>query len=166
MLRQSRGDRQTGTVENVSSPAFLPLIQLAITPVILLTGVGALMITLTNRLGRVVDRTRALAMQMRLVQANDRTNLEDQLTILWRRAKLIRLAVTFAGLSMLFACLLVLAIFLNAAVGRDFGLTLVVVFVACVLSLILALIAFLRDIWLALHALALEIANVRGGPSH
>ena len=163
MLRQSRGDLQAGAVESVGSPAFLPLIQLAITPVILLTGVGALMITLTNRLGRVVDRTRALATQLRMAEANVRTNLEDQLTILWRRARLIRLAVTFAGLSMLFACLLVLAIFLNAAIGRDFGLTLVVVFVACVLFLISALIAFLRDIWLSLHALALEVANARNG---
>ena len=36
----------------------LPTIQLAITPVILITGLGSLLITMTNRMGRVVDRTR------------------------------------------------------------------------------------------------------------
>lgn len=41
--------------------SFLPSIQLAITPVILISGMGALMLTLTNRMGRIVDRTRALA---------------------------------------------------------------------------------------------------------
>ena len=161
LLRQSRGDPQGRVVENVGPREFLPLIQLAITPVILLSGVGALMLTLTNRLGRVVDRIRALAGQMRLVVPIEQAHLEGQLAILWRRAKLVRLAVTFAGLSMFFACVLVLAIFVDAALDRDFGLELVVFFIASVLSLISALVAFLRDIWLSLHALALEVARAR-----
>ena len=161
LLRQSRGNRQARAVENVGPREFLPLIQLAVTPVILLTGVGALMLTLTNRLGRVVDRIRALAGQMRLVVPVEQAHLEGQLAILWRRAKLVRLAVTFAGLSMFFACVLVLAIFVDAALERDFGLELVVLFIASVLSLISALVAFLRDIWLSLHALALEVARAR-----
>ena len=161
LLRQSRGDRQARGVDNVAPREFLPLIQLAITPVILLTGVGALMLTLTNRLGRVVDRTRALAAQMRLAEVHEQPNLESQLAILWQRAKLIRMAVTFAGLSMFFACVLVLTIFVDAIVRRDFGLEIVVIFVGSVLSLISALTAFLRDIWLSLHALALEVEKAR-----
>ncbi|MGH7960179.1 MAG: DUF2721 domain-containing protein [Opitutaceae bacterium] len=145
----------------LGSSEFLPVIELAVTPVILLTGVGALMLTLTNRLGRVVDRTRSLAGEMRQAAAVERPHLEGQLTILWRRAKLIRLAVTFAGLSMVFSCGLVLVIFVDASIGRQFGLELVVIFVASVLSLISALVAFLRDIYLSLHALAMEVAKAR-----
>src|SRR5215213_6062806 len=111
----SRGGDQAKSVENAQSGEFLPVIQLAITPVILLSGVGALMLTLTNRLGRVVDRTRALAGQMRQGATTERAHFESQLSILWRRAKLIRLAVTFAGLSMFFSCVLVLAIFVDAS---------------------------------------------------
>ena len=148
-------------VEPAVSNEFLPVIQLAITPVIVLTGVGALMLTLTNRLGRVVDRTRSLAGQMRQEAASERAHLEGQLEILWRRAKLIRLAVTFAGLSMFFSCVLVLAIFVDASVDREFGLELVVIFVAAVMSLILAIGAFLLDVWISLQALALEVAKAR-----
>ena len=148
-------------MEYVASNEFLPVIQLAITPVILLTGVGALMLTLTNRFGRIVDRTRALAGQMRQADSEERLHLEGQLTILWRRARLVRLAVTFAGLTMFFSCGLVLAIFVDALLNRAFGLELVVIFVAAVLSLILAIVAFLRDIWLSLHALELELARAR-----
>jgi hypothetical protein len=140
-------------------------IQVAITPVILLTGVGALMLTLTNRLGRVVDRTRTLAGQMRSGEPDERAHLEGQLAILWRRAKLIRLAVTFAGTSMLLSCVLVLAIFVDAWVRRQFGVELVVIFIASVLSLIFALAAFLRDIWLSLEALELEVAKARAADS-
>src|SRR5688572_3402134 len=81
VLRQSRGDHQGGRVENMGGSEFLKVIQLAITPVILLTGVGALMLTLTNRLGRVVDRTRALAGQMRQGAAEERAHFEGQLEI-------------------------------------------------------------------------------------
>ncbi len=148
-------------MENVTSSEFLPLIQLAITPVILLSGVGALMLTLTNRLGRVVDRTRALAGQMRQGSAEERAHLEGQLSILWRRAKLVRLAVTFAGLSMFFSCVLVLTIFVDASLRRHFGLELVVIFITSIVCLIAALIAFLRDIWLSLEALSLEVGKAR-----
>jgi hypothetical protein len=148
-------------VENLGRSEFLPVIELAVTPVILLTGVGALMLTLTNRLGRVVDRTRTLAGQMRLGRDEEWSHLDGQIKILWRRAKLIRLAVTLAGLSMFFSCGLVLAIFVDASLGRDFGIELVVIFVAAVVSLILAVVAFLRDVWISLHALALEVAKAR-----
>jgi hypothetical protein len=161
VLRRNRGRAQAAPVENEVSSEFLPVIQLAITPVILISGVGALMITLTNRLGRIVDRTRSLAGQMRQGAMEERGHLEGQLVILWQRAKLVRLAVTLAGLSMLLSCVLVLAIFVDASVRREFGLELVVIFLASVLSLIAALVAFLRDIWLSLEALALEMAKAR-----
>lgn len=149
-------------MENAMSGSFLPVIQLAITPVILLSGVGALLLTLTNRMGRIVDRTRSLAGQLRQVAtAEDRAHLEKQLGILWRRAKLVRIAVTFAGLSMLLSCLLVMGIFVDMAGAKHFGLELVVVFVGSVMCLIAALVAFLRDIWVSLRALALEVDAAR-----
>ena len=144
------------------SSSYLPVIQLAVTPVILLSGVGALMLTLTNRMGRIVDRTRSLAGQTRTAAEPDRLHFEGQLSILWRRAKLIRLAVTFAGLSMLLSCLLVMVIFIDASVHREFGLEMVVLFGASIGSLIAALIAFLRDIWMSLWALGIEVNRARG----
>ncbi|MBL9202481.1 MAG: DUF2721 domain-containing protein [Opitutaceae bacterium] len=141
---------------------FLPVIQLAITPVILISGVGALMLTLTNRMGRVVDRTRALAEKVRSAGETDRVHFETQLAILWRRAKLIRIAVTLAALSMLLSCLLVMAIFADASMARDFGAPLVIIFLGSVVCLAAALIAFLRDVWMSLWALRLEVERARG----
>ena len=139
----------------------LPLIQTAITPVILLSGVGALMITLTNRMGRIVDRTRSLAGHVRGADADDRTHFENQLEIMWRRAKLVRLSVTFAGLSMLLSCVLVMVIFVDAVLNREFGPEMVIIFGVSVLCLIAALLAFLWDIWMSLWALKLEVSRAR-----
>src|SRR3954468_4906495 len=69
----TRGEVSAGW-RTVNDPEnqFLSVIQIAITPVILISGIGALMLTLTNRLGRIVDRTRALAGQMHGANGPDR----------------------------------------------------------------------------------------------
>ncbi|MSU47059.1 MAG: DUF2721 domain-containing protein [Lacunisphaera sp.] len=148
-------------MEWLSTHSLLPVIQLAITPLILISGMGALMLTITGRMGRIVDRTRSLAGQVRVATGEDRRHLDDQLEIMWRRARLIRRAVTFLGLSMLVACLLVVTIFGGALLGRDFGVVLLALFAASVLLLIAALVAFLQDIYVSLHALRLEVDRAR-----
>jgi Na+/melibiose symporter-like transporter len=158
-------------VEALTSETLLPIIQLSITPVILISGEGALMLTLTNRMGRIVDRTRSLAGQVRALAAgsaakggeDERKHLESQLEIMWRRALLIRRAVTFAGLSMLVACGLVLLTFATAVLEEDLSLPMMVFFMTSILLLIAALAAFLRDIYVSLHALRLEVGRARRG---
>jgi len=145
-----------------TTSSLLPVIQLAITPVILISGMGALMLTLTNRMGRIVDRTRVLAGQVRQASTDDRQHLENQLQIMWQRAQLIRRAVTFNGLSMLVACLLVVAIFAGAMLKKDLGPLLLVLFGGSILLVIAALVAFLQDIFVSLHALRLEVERVSG----
>jgi hypothetical protein len=140
----------------------LQVVQLAITPVILLSGVGALMITLTNRMGRIVDRTRRLAEQVHGASGADRTHFESQLDIMWRRAGLVRLAVTLAGWSMLLSCFLIVVIFVDALLERKFGVEMVIIFAASVGCLIGALVSFLRDIGVSLRALHLEVDRARG----
>ncbi len=164
-LPRGVGELQPRGMETIVPSSFLNVIQLAITPVILLSGVGGLMITLTNRMARVVDRTRALAGQVRQAAAEaseERRHLEDQLDILWRRARLVQRAVIFAGLSMLLACVLVMVIFVGAVLHREFAVEMVVIFLASISCLIAALTAFLRDIVVSLGALKLEVARVRG----
>ena len=122
-------------------------------------------------MGRIVDRTRSLAGQVRQLAAagddatvgSERQHLENQLEIMWRRSRLIRRAVTFAGLSMLVACGLVLLTFATAILKQDLSLFMIVFFTSSILLLIAALTAFLRDIHVSLHALHLEVVRARQG---
>lgn len=158
-------------MEPFTSGTLLPIIQLSITPVILISGEGALMLTLTGRMGRIVDRTRSLAGQVRQLAAagddatagSERQHLESQLEIMWRRSRLIRSAVTYAGFSMLVACGLVLLTFATAILKQDLSLFMIIFFTGSILLLIAALTAFLRDIYVSLHALQLEVARARQG---
>ncbi len=147
-----------------SLASLLPIIQLAITPVILISGMGALMITLTNRMARIVDRTRQVAEAIPNADPLERKHLEDQLEIMWGRALLIRRAVTTNGLSMLLSCLLVVALF--AAALYELTLTPVVLglFGASIGLLIASLVDFLRDIFISLRALRLQVDRARQRP--
>ena len=150
-------------MESLSS--LLPLIQLAITPVILISGMGALMITLTNRMARVVDRTRGLAEAMPSAEAEERAHLEDQLQIMWRRALMLRRAVTWNGLSMLISCFMVVVIFAVAKFELPLGSLVLGLFVASILALTASLVDFLHDIFVSLHALKLQVDRARGKPA-
>lgn len=148
-----------------SLPSLLPIIQLSITPVILISGMGALMITLTNRMARIVDRTRVVAELIPAAMPEDRRHLESQLDIMWRRALLIRRAVTSNGLSMLVSCLLVVAIFGSAMFGWKLEVLMLAFFAASISLLIFSLVDFLRDIFVSLHALHLQVERAKNKPS-
>src|SRR6516164_8100266 len=92
----------------------IPVLQVAIGPVILISGVGLLLLTLSNRFGRAVDRSRQLGREMREAADADRRRLAQQVEILYRRARVIRLSIIMAAVSVLVASLLIMVLFLTA----------------------------------------------------
>ncbi len=143
----------------VSTPVheLIPVLQVAIGPVILISGVGLLLLTLTNRYGRAIDRSRQLMRELRALQGADRQRLEGQVEILYRRARLMRLSITLAGVSVLLASVLIIVLFLAALWQAGMGLLISLLFIACMVALIGSLAAFLRDLYLSLGALKLEL---------
>jgi hypothetical protein len=138
----------------------IPVLQVAIGPVILISGVGLLLLTLTNRFGRAVDRSRALGREVREVDQVERRRLAGQVEILYRRAKLIRLSIIMAAVSLLLAALLIIVLFVTALAKLEAGFFIVLLFICCMASLIVSLGAFIRDIHLSLQALKLELGDM------
>lgn len=129
----------------------------AVSPVILISGVGLLMLSMTNRFGRVIDRSRQLGQALRTAPEQERKRLGRQLEILRRRAGLLRRAISLATLSVLMAAILVIALFLAAMLHLEIVLLAALVFIVCLLLLIFSLAAFLQDINLSLVALKREL---------
>ena len=142
----------------MQSNELTPILQAAVGPVILISGVGLLLLSMTNRFGRVADRSRQLGEALRNAPLAERERPRSQLEILIRRARLLRLAITFATLSVLMAAVLVIALFLMAFLQVEAVLLGAILFIACLLSLILSLVAFLQDINISMSALKLELA--------
>ena len=132
---------------------------MAIGPVILISGVGLLLLTLTNRYGRTIDRSRLLVRESRACSEPDRQRLEGQVVILYRRARVLRLSILLAGVSALLASLLIIVLFLTALLKLEAGLLLSLLFIACMVLLSGSLVAFIRDMNLSLGALKLELGH-------
>lgn len=137
----------------------MSMLQAAVSPVILISGVGLLILSMTNRFGRVLDRSRQLGAAFRNAPQPERKRLRPQLDILTRRARMLRSAISFATLSVLVAAILVIALFLAAFLRVEVVLLGASLFIACLVLLIIALLAFLQDINLSLAALNLELGS-------
>lgn len=140
----------------------IPILQVAVGPAILISAVGLLLLGMTNRLGRIVDRSRGIVRLTRDAAADERAVLVAQLRILDRRARRMRAAIAWACLSALCAALLVFGIFLTALLGLAGAAAIVAAFVACLGALIAALLLFFSDIHLSLVALRMETASLLG----
>jgi len=143
----------------LSISELIPVLQTAIGPVILISGVGLLLLTMTNRLGRTIDRARALAADAAAAHPDSRRRIEAQLVILWRRANLIRLAIALTSSSALCAALLVIALFLTALLHVEDAWLISALFMLCMTLLIGSLVVFIHDINQSLSALKLELQD-------
>jgi hypothetical protein len=148
-------------MDSTLSGSLIPIIQVSTTPVILISGMGLLLLTMTNRMGRIIDRTRLYAVQLKQAGPAERRPLEIQLELTWQRAKIVRVALTTATASMLMSAALVIVIFVGALFHRDLGEFMLLLFGASILLLVAALVAFLRDIFVSLAALRLEVEQAR-----
>ena len=139
----------------------VPVLQVAIGPVILISGVGLLLLTMTNRLGRAIDRARQLARDLPAATDAHRPPLLAQIRIIYRRARVLRLTITLASASVLLAAVLIIALFFTALFGWERGLVVSLIFIGAMASLIASLVAFIYDIHLSLVALRLELEQVQ-----
>jgi len=144
-------------MQSPSLAELVPILQTAIGPALLISGVGLLLLTMTNRLGRVVDRARLLVDQLEETPVALRPRKLAQLPILWQRARQIRLAIVFALVSALLAAGLVVVLFLSALLRIEDSWLISMLFVLCMATLIVSLITFLQEINQSLNALKVEL---------
>ncbi len=125
------------------------IIQLAVAPVFLLAGIGAMLNVLTARLGRIIDRARALEMSLPQLNDSDRQWSMQMLDMLDRRMRVIHLAITLCTSSALFVCIVVSLLFVADLGDFGFGRTIALLFIAAMLLIVGGLVMFLVEIRLA-----------------
>lgn len=138
----------------------IPELRDAIGPVILISGVGLLLLTMTNRLGRAIDRARQLKNELAARNGHAREQTLAQVAVLYRRAGIIRLSIILAASSAALAAGLMVVLFLNGLLQTSLDLLIGVLFIACLGALLGSLVAFICDINLSLQALKLELEDL------
>jgi Protein of unknown function (DUF2721) len=135
----------------------IPVLQTSIGPVILISGIGLLLLSMTNRLSRVIDRARNLLALAETLHGPAKEKTLAQIDILWSQARLIRMSILCAAVSVLCAAFLIIALFITALLGLEDAWLISVIFVCCMFSLIASLLVFIRDINLSLSAFKVEL---------
>jgi len=143
--------------------AIAHVIQLAIAPVFLISGVATLLSVLTNRLGRIVDRARVLEAKLDFPDETQKAQALEELLRLSTRARLVNLAITFGTICALLTCVTIAALFTGTFVEINLSRAITVLFIAAMFSLFLALMTFLREVITATRGLRIVSNPLRRG---
>jgi hypothetical protein len=145
---------------------FVRLLQMSISPIALISGVGLLLLSVTNRLARVIDRSRLLAAALRAAaraEIHDARGVERdraQLLVLVRRARLLWSSIAMVMVTVLGSCAMIVLLTSMAFLHVDLRHAVVALFFVAALSLLVGALFFFGDVLLALRALRTEIADV------
>lgn len=130
------------------------LIQLALGPVFLISGVGITLSMLTQRLARIVDRARALEDQREIAASEAKLkHIDKDLRAIFRRTKYMNIAIALSTTSALLTTLVVTLLFASEFTRMSVGAVIAIMFVASMVCLSLAFLMFLIEVRIAVNTL-------------
>jgi len=127
-------------------------IQLSLSPVFMLAGIGALLNVLAGRLSRVIDRARSLEMLHPSSQGPEHDRHVRELRLLDRRMAIINASLFLTVTSAIMTCLVVVLLFVAELAKLHFGTFVALSFILAMLLLIAALVTFMIEVRMSLNA--------------
>lgn len=132
------------------------IIQLALAPVFLLTGVGAFLNVCTGRLARIIDRARTITPRIPRLKGREHDQLLEELRILDRRMGVVDTAILLSVISACLVCLVVVLLFASEVVGHSFSRTIALLFIGSMLCQAFAFATFIVEIRLSAGAIRIS----------
>ncbi len=125
------------------------IIQLSVAPVFLLTGIASILVVLTNRLARIVDRSRHLAQQLATAHGEHAHEYRRERRLIARRIRINYVAIGLSIGSALLVCSVIALLFLGFLFTAHLETVVAVFFVVCMAALVAALSCLLSEVYLA-----------------
>jgi hypothetical protein len=123
--------------------------QTAVTPVFLLTGIGALLNVMMSRLGRIKDRERLIYSLIHMASGEDYVLVNEAMKKLTKRSILVSIGIWLATGSALFVCLVIIFMFLGAVTSVESNILIASLFIICMTLLATSLLALVYEVYLA-----------------
>lgn len=123
------------------------VVQLAVAPVFLLTGLGSILSVLTTRMGRVIDRAHRI--EGWIDDGKNPAHYATELATLSQRLGIIHHAITACSLSAFLVCAVVFTIFVGTYADVQIGGAVAFLFAAAMIMLIGALALFMSEVQIA-----------------
>ena len=138
---------------------FTKFLQACITPVALISGVGLLLLTITNRMGRVVDRIRHLVTELDHPGVKREGIKVNEIRILAERGRILKNSIAWLLIGMISSCLIIPLLLIMSLFGTDLKLIGQLLFIISIMSLFVSLIYFFKDVLVSLNAIKLEASE-------
>ncbi len=139
---------------------FIQMMQASIASVAMISGVGLLLLSMTNRYGRSIDRLRALIREASSPgDSAVKAKLVYQIRVMYGRCRLIRLAVVLAASSIFFVALTILLIFVSQVLAVNLSAASVIAFSLSLACLVVSLVIMIKDLTISLKAVETEIKD-------
>ena len=138
--------------------SFVRFLQSSISPIVLISGVGLLLLSLSNRLGRTTDRSREIVKELR--EISDKKSKKRkivQLNILYRRSKILRFSIVSIAFSILTSSLIIPILLIMNLFGIDLTTIGIFLFLLSILGMITSAILLFIDVTLSLKALEIGV---------
>jgi hypothetical protein len=129
------------------------VISLSVAPVFLLSGIGAMLAVMTSRLGRIVDRARALEAKLPGADPAVAATIHRELSSLALRARHAGYAIALCTITALLVCAVIATLFLGAFLQFDASIPAALLFVAAMLAFMAGLVLFVREVMVAISVL-------------
>ncbi len=140
----------------------IPALQASIAPCVLISGNGLLLLSMSNRLSRPIERIRHLCDQIKVHPQKDHHALHEQISILYKRSKLLRSAMVCIIYSIALISFIVLLLFLDSLYNWPIVFLINILFILSLVLLTVSMVFFLLDIHWALDSLKIEINHSQG----
>jgi hypothetical protein len=135
-------------------------IQLALAPAFLLTAIAGLLNVLAGRLARIIDRGRSLTEYPNAVVSSEQDSVTRELHSLERRRHFTRVAITACTIAALLLCIVIATLFFEVMLNSPLsGLIAIILFTASMLTLVVGLAYFLREVHLATQSRIAMLPN-------
>lgn len=134
------------------------VIQLALAPVFLISGVATMLSVFTNRLARAVDRARELEQSVTHVPEHEHAQeLHLPLATLAQRGRLLGFAITLGTICALLVSFVVVVLFLGESFNFRVSYVIDALFIGAMLSFIGSILCFLREVFIATATLRIGL---------
>lgn len=142
------------------------VIEISVAPVFLLAGISGLLMVLTNRLARTIDRSRSLqVVDVARMLPGPKAIVEAEMVNLLKRSRFINLAISLATCSALLVCLVIIMLFMGSLISINVSQIVASLFIICMVILSAAFSCFLMEVFIAARSLRANLINMENYPS-
>lgn len=141
-----------------ATDTFISFLKSSISPIVLISGVGLILLSLSNRLGRTTDRSREIVKELRQnIDEEKEQRRIVQLNILYKRSKILRLAIVSISFSILTSSLIIPILLMMNLLLIDLKAIGIFLFMLSVFGMISSAIMLFIDVTLSLKALHIGV---------